>query len=744
MTAMLSLLNVAAIAQSYYNGELWPDTGGVHINAHGGGILYHGGKYYWFGEHKSEHTSAALVGVTCYSSTDLHKWTNEGIALPVSGDPESPITKGCVIERPKVIYNKVTGKFVMWFHLELKGKGYGAAYAALAVSDNATGPYRFVRAGRVNPGIYPQNMTEENRRVSYNTQQKSWTPEWVDDVKRGMLVERDVEGGQMSRDMTLYVDDDGKAYHIYSSEENLTLHIAELSDDYQSHTGKYVRVAPAGHNEAPALFKKDGTYWMITSGCTGWTPNEARMFSATSIWGPWTQHPNPCRGEKAEITFGAQSTFILSLPDNKGFIFMADIWRPKTPIDARYLWLPVRFDESGKPFLRQEASDRQYWSALLYKMAAPVLSNMGEGKLQQNMLVEVSPSWDGRDRRVTYMEAFGRLMAGLAPWLSLPDDDTEEGKKRKELRGWALKSYAHAVDPQSPDYLLWRNEGQPMVDAAYIANSFLRAPKQLWEPLDEQTKQRYITEFQQLRRIDTPYTNWLLFSAMIETFLLSVDAQYDQYRIHSAIRKIEEWYVGDGWYSDGERFAFDYYNSYVIQTMYVEVLQVLVDKKVRLRDKSLDAVKRNLEAAQKRMQRFGVILERLISPEGALPLFGRSITYRTGILQPLALLALNETLPGSLPGGQVRAAMTAAIKRIFPTGTTNFNEKGYLTLGFCGSQPDISDSYTNNGSMYLASLAFLPLGLPADHPFWTDEPLPWTTKKAYDGMNFPKDKAYHE
>lgn len=413
------------------------------------------------------------------------------------------------------------------------------------------------------------------------------------------------------------------------------------------------------------------------------------------------------------------------------------------PLFILYLLLsPVQNIEARKS-KNKELTDREYWSDLLYRISVPVLSKMSEGKLQKEMLVEVSPTWDGRDVRVTYMEAFGRLMAGLAPWLSLPDDNTEEGKKRLQLKQWALKSYANAVDPDSPDYLLWRNEGQPLVDAAYIANSFLRAPQQLWEPLDNITKQRYIKEFQQLRRIDTPYTNWLLFSAMVETFLLYADAEYDQYRIHSAIRKIEEWYVGDGWYSDGPEFAFDYYNSYVIHPMYVEVLQVLVDKKVRLRDKNLQQVERNLALAKKRMQRFGVILERLISPEGAMPLFGRSITYRTGTLQPLALLAWKDELGNNLPNGQVRAGMTAAIKRIF-TSETNFNEKGYLTLGYCGSQPEISDSYTNNGSMYLASLAFLPLGLPANHAFWTDEALPWTSKKAYTSLDFPKDKSYRE
>ncbi|GHT40181.1 hypothetical protein FACS189437_05430 [Bacteroidia bacterium] len=282
-------------------------------------------------------------------------------------------------------------------------------------------------------------------------------------------------------------------------------------------------------------------------------------------------------------------------------------------------------------------NDRAYWTDLAYRIAAPVLSNMSKGELKKNMQVEVSPTWDGRSKDVTYMECFGRLMSGIAPWLSLPDDDTDEGKQRKQLREWALKSYAHAVNPQSPDYLLWRNEGQPLVDAAYIASSFLRAPEQLWQPLDEQTKSRYIAEFQQLRRIDPPNTNWLLFSAMIETFLMQADAPYDMYRIHSAIRKIEDWYVGDGWYSDGEHFAFDYYNSYVIQPMYVQVLQVLTDRKIKLRDKSLESVSKNLDDAKKRMQRYGMILERFISPEASFPAFGRSMTYRLGVFQPSEL-----------------------------------------------------------------------------------------------------------
>ena len=410
----------------------------------------------------------------------------------------------------------------------------------------------------------------------------------------------------------------------------------------------------------------------------------------------------------------------------------------------KYLWLLlivallVPLNVSAKKKTEKVKSDRELWAGVLYQMAAPVLSNMSEGKLQENMLVELSPTWDGRDKRVTYMECFGRLMAGLAPWLSLPDDDTAEGKQRKQLREWALKSYAQSVDPESKDYLLWRKEGQPLVDAAYIAESFLRGYDALWVPLDDLTKQRYIAEFQQLRRVDPPYTNWLLFSSTVECFLKKAGAQTDYYRITSALRKVDEWYVGDGWYSDGEDFAFDYYNSFVIHPMYVECLEVMTNGG---KQNIWNVKGGNFPNALKRMQRFGMILERFVSPEGTFPVFGRSITYRTGVLQPLALLSLRGWLPKELPAGQVRAAMTAVIQRMFGDNR-NFNAEGYLTLGFNGSQPNISDWYTNNGSLYLASLAFLPLGLPADAPFWTDAPQPWTSKKAWGGEDFPKDHVY--
>lgn len=327
-TAFVSCNTSEGDLKSFTPGELWLDTDSVHINAHGGGIIYDNGRYWWFGEHKVQGDAGnrAQVGVSCYSSKDLYNWKNEGIALAVvENDTLNPIAKGSIIERPKVVFNKKTGKYVMWFHLELLGQGYKAANYGVAVADKITGPYTFIKNGRVNPGILPINKPEE---------QDSITCIW-----------RDLEGGQMARDQTVFVDDDGKAYHIFSSEENQTTHIAELSDDYQSHTGKYKRLFTNRSMEAPAICKRDGKYYFIGSGCTGWAPNKARMAYTTDLFGEWTELENPCVGEGADKTFGGQSTYIIKVegkPDT--YIFCADIWRPKDAIDGRHLWLPMKWN----------------------------------------------------------------------------------------------------------------------------------------------------------------------------------------------------------------------------------------------------------------------------------------------------------------------------------------------------------------------------------------------------------------
>ena len=355
------LTSLQTQAQEQVNGQLWMDTEGNHINAHGGNIIQYEGTYYWYGENRPYRGFTTEEGVGVYSSQDLKTWKNEGIALAVSQEAGHDIEKGCIMERPKVIYNAKTKKFVMLFHLELKGRGYEAARVAFAESDSPTGPFRFIRSTRVNAGKWPFDMNKKAQQLAQQTDASKWkdwwTPEWRKEVEKGMYLWRDMKGGQMSRDMTIYVDEKGKAYHITSSQENLTLLVSELTDDYLDYTGKYVMVAPGGQNEAPCIVKHDDTYWLICSGCTGWAPNEARMFSSKSIWGPWTQHPSPFVGTAtgyrdmpANKTFGAQGTYIYEM--NGKPIFMADIWNERHLSQSLHLWLPIEFGTDGVPVIK--------------------------------------------------------------------------------------------------------------------------------------------------------------------------------------------------------------------------------------------------------------------------------------------------------------------------------------------------------------------------------------------------------
>jgi len=338
-------------------GQVWPDTQGKHINAHGGGILFYNDTYYWFGEYRLPRAEKdkSLYGVSCYSSKDLLNWKNEGLVLRVVNDTASLLIPGCVIERPKVIYNKKTGKFVMWFHHELKGQGYKAALTGVAVSDNITGPYKYIHSLRPNAGIWPLNFPDEYKKARVGEANlKSWSDEWKVAVKEGLFVRRDFAGGQMARDMTIFVDKNGKAYHVHSAEENMTLHFSELTDDYLDFTGKYVRVLPGDSNEAPALFFAKGKYYMFTSGTTGWKPNAARLSVAGKLLGEWKTIGNPCRGTEDEnkITFGSQSTHILPVQGIKNaFIYMGDRWTPENLADSRHIWLPVEW-ENGNPVIK--------------------------------------------------------------------------------------------------------------------------------------------------------------------------------------------------------------------------------------------------------------------------------------------------------------------------------------------------------------------------------------------------------
>jgi len=381
------------------------------------------------------------------------------------------------------------------------------------------------------------------------------------------------------------------------------------------------------------------------------------------------------------------------------------------------------------------AGDRAYHLALLERMAAPVLSRMARGRLRREWKPELSPTWDGRDPGVAYLEAFGRLIDGLAPWLALPDDPSPEGRLRARLRSQAVEAYVHSVDPRSPDYLLWRGPGQALVDSAYFTSALLRAPDALWKPLDAATRRRIVEEVKGLRRVSPPYQNWLLFAAMNEAFLFSIGEQWDPMRVDLAVKKMVEWYAGDGWYGDGDRFHMDYYNSYVIHPMLVQILSTLAAGKPDFNNLK---PAQELATATRRMQRYAEHLERMIGPDGAYTAVGRSLTYRTAVHQPLGYLAWRGLLPDTLPPGQVRAATTAAQRRVF-ADPSNFNADGFLTIGFARAQASLGDIYSNAGSMYIASESLLALGLPAGHPYWTEAPQPWTMRRAYAGRDFRKD-----
>lgn len=381
------------------------------------------------------------------------------------------------------------------------------------------------------------------------------------------------------------------------------------------------------------------------------------------------------------------------------------------------------------------AQDREYWVKVLYKIAYPVVHSLAEGELKKNLPLELAPNYGLRAGRVTYLEAVGRTMAGIAPWLALPDDESPEGAIRRKLRTELLKGLANGVDPANPDYLDFRTENQAIVDAAFMAHAFLRAPDALWKPLDSITKKRFVEEFKSLRNRAAGYNNWLLFSGIIEGFLLSIGEQYDPVRIEFALHKMREWYAGDGWYKDGEKFSMDYYNSYVIHPMLVDLLGVLSNSKYQ---GGHYADHKEYEIALKRMIRHAEFLERIISPEGTYPAFGRSITYRTAAFQALAQVALMEKLPEEITPAQVRCALTKVFYNMYD-GDQNFDSRGWLVLGFNGHQPTIADVYTSTGSLYMATLGFLPLGLPASNRFWTDAPADWTSRKAWKGLPVRKD-----
>lgn len=375
--------------------------------------------------------------------------------------------------------------------------------------------------------------------------------------------------------------------------------------------------------------------------------------------------------------------------------------------------------------------DRTWWCETAYKVAYPVLDALSKGELKTKMPVEAA--YPESRKNYAHLEAFGRLLCGLAPWLELGPDDTPEGKMRGELLELAHKCVRNAVDPASPDYMNFTKPSQPLVDAAFLAQGFMRSPKYLWGGLDKETQQMVVEAFKKTRNIRAFGNNWLLFSGMVEAFFLSVGEPWDAMRVDYAVTKHQDWYKGDGVYGDGPDFHWDYYNSFVIQPMLVDIHAAMLAKK-RCSQKAYDEI-------LSRAVRYAQVQERFISPEGTFPPIGRSLAYRTGSFQTLSMMALMHKLPKGVSPAQVRCALTAVAKRMFSAEGT-FDKDGWLQIGFAGHQPCAGESYICTGSLYLCSVGFLQLGLPASDEFWAAPAEKWTSQKAWSGETFPIDHAH--
>jgi hypothetical protein len=376
--------------------------------------------------------------------------------------------------------------------------------------------------------------------------------------------------------------------------------------------------------------------------------------------------------------------------------------------------------------------DRAFAVDTLSRVAEPVLSALAAGRLKATL-----PAHDWERNRTNFapLEAFGRTLAGIAPWLELGPDDSAEGKLRAHFIDLAVRSLANATDPHSPDFLNFDRDSQPVVDTAFLALGLLRAPRQLWGRLDDQQRSNVVAALKSSRVIKPGESNWLLFSATIEAALWQFTGECNLEPIEYAIHRHEEWYVGDGTYGDGAEFHWDYYNSYVIQPMLLEVLRVCAEKKNplgELRPKMLA-----------RAQRYAAVQERMISPEGTFPVMGRSSAYRFGAFHLLADMALLHALPDKLPPAAVRGALTAVIRRTLAAPDT-FDANGWLQVGAVGHQPSIREGYISTGSLYLCLCGLVELGLPAHDPFWTAPAEPWTQKRIWSGMDVPADHAYHD
>lgn len=388
--------------------------------------------------------------------------------------------------------------------------------------------------------------------------------------------------------------------------------------------------------------------------------------------------------------------------------------------------------DSGAAMQPPSPESRDEWVRLATRLAEPVLGALAAGRLRATMPVELSATATAERRQYAHLEAVGRLLAGIAPWLELGADATPEGVTRGRLAGLAREGLRHATDPASPDFLNFTRGRQPLVDAAFLGHAIVRAPTELLEKLDPTTRRQLADALRSTRPIQPSISNWLLFSAMVEAALCQMGESWDRLRVDYAVRQHQQWYKGDGMYGDGPTLHVDYYNSFVIHPMLLDVLRVTGRQTQEWKAIETDAVTR--------ARRYAAIQERLISPEGAFPPLGRSLAYRCGAFQLLGQMALRHELPEGLEPAQVRGAMSAMIRRSMGAAGT-FDSSGWLTVGFAGHQPKIGEGYISSGSAYLCAVGLLPLGLPGSDPFWSAPPAPWTSKALWSGADLPPDHA---
>ncbi len=381
------------------------------------------------------------------------------------------------------------------------------------------------------------------------------------------------------------------------------------------------------------------------------------------------------------------------------------------------------------------ADDRAYLVGVLTRVSGPVLEALSENKLKEKFPIR---DWDRHRQDFTRTEAFARTLAGVAPWIELEPDDTPEGQLREKFGLMARKSLINATDPSSPDYLSFGPspvDRQGLVEAAYLAQALLRAPKVLWEPLSESQKQNVVAALKSSRVLKPVENNWVLCASIVEVALWHFTGEVKMDRLKYGVDKHWQWYRGDGVYGDGTPFHWDYYNSYDIHPMLLDILQVCREKNAplgALYDEELI-----------RAQRYAVILERLISAEGTFPVMGRSSAYRFAAFQALSQIILWKQLPVTVTPGAARSGITNVVRRMIEAPGT-FDKDGWLQIGSVGYQPSIRNTYNASGSLYICLTGLIHLGLPANDPFWLAPADDWTQKKIWSGQDIPADHALED